>query len=76
MVEIAVEKPVEAESIDIQTAERWDALHDQDLPGAPWLEWRREEGLPVTEPYPIAKLGHTGYIRVPEGQNIKGGVNG
>jgi len=27
-----------------------------------WEVWRRLEGLPVTEPYPIAKLGHTKFI--------------
>ena len=28
-----------------------------------WCSWREIEGLPVTEPYPIAKLGHTTYYR-------------
>ena len=30
-----------------------------------WLEWRLGEGLPIREPYPIEKLGHT-HIYKPE----------
>jgi len=28
-----------------------------------WVEWRKAEGLPVTEPYVMDKLGHTSYIK-------------
>lgn len=31
-----------------------------------WLEWREAEGLPVTEPYAIGKLGHNSMIRPAE----------
>jgi hypothetical protein len=34
--------------------------------GCLWLRWRELEGLPVTDPYPIAKLGHTSLIRPEE----------
>ncbi len=27
-----------------------------------WLKWREAEGLPVTKPYAIDKLGHNSYI--------------
>jgi hypothetical protein len=27
-----------------------------------WEIWRKAEGLPVTDPYPMTILGHTGYI--------------
>lgn len=27
-----------------------------------WVVWRRAEGLPLTDPYPIAHLGHADYI--------------
>jgi hypothetical protein len=26
-----------------------------------WLEWRRVEGLPITQPYAVARLGHTDH---------------
>ncbi len=28
-----------------------------------WLEWRKGEGLPVTDPYPIGVLGHDSMIK-------------
>lgn len=31
-----------------------------------WLEWRRAEGLPVSEPYVIAHGGHSGLIKPEE----------
>jgi len=30
-----------------------------------WVKWRELEGLPVTEPYPIAKMGHKDYVAPP-----------
>ncbi|GAH38224.1 unnamed protein product, partial [marine sediment metagenome] len=27
-----------------------------------WLVWREAEGLPMTKPYPIDKLGHNSFI--------------
>lgn len=30
-----------------------------------WRTWREIEGLPLTDPYPIAKLGHETYIQPP-----------
>ena len=31
-----------------------------------WRRWRELEGLPVTKPYVIEKLGHTSYVEPPE----------
>ena len=31
-----------------------------------WAEWRKLEGLPLTEPYAIAQLGHADYIPPPK----------
>lgn len=29
-----------------------------------WLKWREAEGLPISEPYAMAILGHSGYVAI------------